>query len=113
MFFFHDCVVTESGGQMRLAYPRWADDYQICRSLQPLSIHELHESVTWKLGIERPVEVVKHLHPFYPRHSHQLLDPLVLSQLILLAQELLQELSVLVQQALWIAEEPEVAPQVR
>lgn len=55
--------------------------------VKPVGVKKLHDLIPGDFGIKAPVEVLKELDCFDSGGSHQVLDSLFFSELILLGQE--------------------------
>ena len=84
---FEDRVMADGAREVGFADPCRANKDQVTGFFKPVGVKKLHDLIPWDLGIESPVEIVEELDAFDSGGSHQILDSLFFSELILLSQE--------------------------
>jgi len=82
-----DRIMADGGSEVSFADPRRTNEDQVAGFLEPVGVKKLHDLIAGDLGVKGPVEVVKELDAFDTRGSHEVLDSLFFSELILFGQE--------------------------
>ena len=79
--------MADCSSDVAFADPCGANKDQVAGFFKPVGVKKLHDLIAGDFGVKGPVEVVKELDAFDSGGSHQVLDSLFFSQLILLTQE--------------------------
>jgi len=84
---FENRIVADGGSDMGFADPCGTNEDQVAWFFQPVGMKKLHDFISRDFGVKGPIEVVKEFDAFDSGGSHQVLDSLFFSQLILFGQE--------------------------
>ena len=79
--------MADGGSDVGFADPCGTDEDEVAGFFEPVGVKKLHDLIAGDFGVKGPVEVVEELDSFDSGGSHQVLDSLFFSQLILLGQE--------------------------
>jgi len=79
--------MADGGGDVGFADPCGTNEDQVAGFLKPIGMKKLHDFIAGDFGVKGPVEVVEEFDSFDSGGSHQVLDSLFFSQLILVGQE--------------------------
>jgi len=105
--------MAKGGGDMSLADASGADKHQVAGTLEEVGLEEFHDLLAGDFGVEGPVKVGQEFDPLDTGHFHQIFDSSLLTSLILLLEETLEESSLFFREALWGLKKPEMSPQLR